>query len=653
MLKSLISLWSCVAAELSTRCCTSATRDINTVSSRFEHEGLGFLAITLADLGKAIQKWLDQGFVVPSDVPSFKRGKGQSSGLPAFLQGFLGRVFEPSSGTLFDEPDVEAIYALRQLTLMYSKIALPDLSSDAKSLQVVTPERERRAMSDFVKCEQEVKFSDSILDPLYKENFKRMSEVLFGDLFKWMEFNLSMGNVVPKHGPGAVAERTSSNGKFNQLTWPSRLDRVFPATTYLAPSGNYIPQEWSSICIDERSWVRRKTTLDPRDIHFLEPGAEMPVRVITVPKSLKSPRIIAIEPTAMQYSQQALLQLFRDGIKRIHPLSSMIGLDDQEPNRLMALQGSLSGDLATLDLSEASDRVSNQHVLDLLAGYPLLQEAVQATRSRKADVPGHGVIRLAKFASMGSALCFPIEAMVFLNTIFLGIERELNTPLSCLDDICRFSKQVRVFGDDLVVPREYVLSVVDELSAFGHKVNISKSFWTGRFRESCGREYYDGHDVSIVKVRQVLPTRRQDASGVEAAVALRNLLYWAGLWKSAAFMDDYLRRLLKFFPNVAPTSPVLGRESALGYEFQRLDPNTHAPLVRGNFVRAKPPSDPLDGEGALHKCLLRKASPEYRLIKPSGGLKPHFRVASPDVEHLERSGRPEHVSIKLGWRSPF
>jgi len=537
---------------------------------------------------------------------------------------------------------------------MFSKIALPGSGSDARSLQVVTPERERRAMSEFVQCEQEVKFSDSILDPLYKEDFRRMSEVLYGDLFKWMEYQLSMGNVVPKHGPGAVAERISSNGKYNQRTWPTRLDRVFPASTYLAPSGSYSPREWSScICIDERSWVRRKLPLDLPDIHFLEPGAEMPVRVITVPKSLKTPRIIAIEPTAMQYSQQALLQLFRDGIKRFHPLSSMIGLEDQEPNRLMALEGSLSGDLATLDLSEASDRVSNQHVLDLFANYPLLQEAVQATRSRKADVPGHGVIRLAKFASMGSALCFPIEAMVFLNTIFLGIERELNTPLSCLEDISLFSKQVRVFGDDLVVPREYVLSVVDELSVFGHKVNISKSYWTGRFRESCGREYYDGHDVSIVKVRKVLPTRRQDASGVEAAVALRNLLYWAGLWKSAAFMDDYLGRILRFFPNVAPTSPVLGRESALGYEFQRLDPNTHAPLVRGNFVSAKPPVDILTDEGALHKCLLRKASPEYRLIRPSGGREPRLRIASPDAEHLERSGRPEHVSIKLGWRSPF
>jgi len=316
----------------------------------------------------------------------------------------------------------------------------------------------------------------------------------------------------------------------------------------------------------------------------------------------------------------------------------------------MAQSGSHNGDLATLDLSEASDRVSNQHVRAMLADYPELLWAVDACRSRKADVPGHGVIRLAKFASMGSALCFPMESMVFLTIIFLGIERELNTLLSRKQ--CElYSGRVRVFGDDLVVPRDDVLSVVDELSAFGHKVNISKSYWIGRFRESCGREYYDGHDVSIVKVREVLPTRRQDASGVISAVSLRNQFYWSGLWKSADWMDTYLRKVIRHFPNVAPTSPLLGRESALGYQFQRLHPNHHSPLTKGYYVMAKSPRDHLDGPGALLKCLGSKPYTGWGLV-PNRSAR-IVDVASVDEEHLERSGRPERVDIKLGWRSPY
>jgi len=256
---------------------------------------------------------------------------------------------------------------------------------------------------------------------------------------------------------------------------------------------------------------------------------------------------------------------------------------------------------------------------------------------------------------MGSALCFPIEAMVFLTVIFLGIERESNTLLSREELIRLYHDRVRVFGDDLIVPRDNVLSVVDELQTFGFVVNISKSFWTGRFRESCGREYYNGQDISIVKVREILPTRRQDASGVISAVSLRNQLYWSGLWKGAAWMDNYLGKLLKHFPNVAPSSPLLGRESALGYHFQRLHPNYHSPLTKGYYVVAKAPRDHLEGPGALLKCLVRTADQGQFLgltqAKPAVPL--GVDVKSVDEEHLERSGRPERVNIKLGWRPPF
>jgi len=639
--KSLTSLWSCAAEELATRCCTSATRDIKTVTGRVEHEGLSFLAITLADFGKATQKWLDQGFVVPSDCPAFKRAGGRC-GLPAFLRGFLERVFDSSSGVLLDDPCIEAIYAVRQLSLMFSKIALPSQTSDGLEIggrdrKVVSVERERRAMRNFVECEQDVKASDARLDPLYLQDFRRMSEMLFGDLFAKVDRDVHWGRLIPKHGPGATADRLSSNAKYNLRTWPARLQPYFPATDFLIPNSSFR---------DELGRV----------LDVLEPGQELPVRVITVPKTLKAPRVIAIEPAAMQYAQQSIRLALADAIKEDGFLSRIIGLDDQVPNQELARLGSLRGDLATLDLSDASDRVSNQHVLTMLDGYPQLLGAVQACRSRKADVPGHGEIRLAKFASMGSALCFPFEAMVFATVIFLGIERELNTPL-CPDDLHRYAGQVRVFGDDLIVPRDHVLSVVDELSVFGHKVNVSKSYWTGRFRESCGKEYYDGHDVSIVRCRQVLPTRRTDANGVIAVVALRNLLYQAGLWGCTRWLDNYIKGVIKHFPNVAPTSPLLGRVSFLGYEYQGLDRNTHSPFTKGYRVSAKPPSDPLDGVGALLKCLMRKhpwgvTPPMGLAIDAKVDLTDHLKP-SVDIEHLERTGRPERVSIKLGRGTPF
>lgn len=642
-MKSLTSLWSCIAREMAMRCRTSATHDIKTVVSRTEDEGLWFLAITLANFGKATQKWLDQGFV---DHATELHGKWKFRvGRPVFLRGFLDRVFDPVSGALLDDPDIEAIFAIRQLTLMFSKIALPEGPDKGSFMggngrKVVTPQRERLAMSEYVQCEQDVKAADDRLDPQFIEDFKRMSSVLFGELFDRIEESILFGHLIPKHGPGAVADRLSSNAKWNQRTWTTRLQRVMPAEEFLVPNQHYHAD------LDE-------------ELNILEPGSEFPVRVIAVPKSLQTPRIIAIEPAAMQYAQQAVLGVILDEVRKDGFLSQVLGFDDQDPNRIMARRGSHSGDLATLDLSEASDRVSSQHVRALFHNHPLLLEVIDATRSRMADVPGHGVLRLAKYASMGSALCFPMEAMVFLTLIFLGIERELSAPLSRATLVKGYREQVRVFGDDIIVPRDYVLSVVNELDVFGHRVNIGKSFWTGRFRESCGREFYDGHDVSIVKVRRMLPTRRQDASGVISAVALRNQLYWAGLWKGAAWMDKLLMGMLKHFPNVAPSSPLLGRESCLGYQFQTLHPYHHSPLTKGYVVMAEPPRDPLEGSGALLKCLLRadRDTILYGMCQNWHGidtsLHQNGEIASVDAEHLERSGRPKSVGIKLGMALPY
>ena len=640
-LKSLTSLWSCMANELAMRCCTSAISDVKYVEDRVEHEGLSFLAITLATYGKAFERWLDRGFVVPSDATEFRFGS-RRTGLHPFLSGFLGRVFDATSGVLLESPSIEAIYSIRQLTVSFGKIALPDepVFQDGPvslkgSRKVVSKRRERRAMMDYIQCEHDVREATSRLFSHDREEFRRVADLLYHELFSRLDSDVQLGKLVPKHGPGTVADRLSSNSKWNLRTWPSRLRQYFAPEDFLVV--NQKPLRVSKLY---------------GEVTFVEPDAETPVRVISVPKTLKTPRIIAIEPTAMQYAQQAVFRAIRDRLKEDDILSSMIGIEDQDPNREMARAGARSGALATLDLSEASDRVSKQHVDDLLGRHSALHGATMACRSSKAAVRGHGVIRLAKFASMGSALCFPMEAMVFLTVIFVGIQKELSTPLT-RESIHGFVGKVRVFGDDIIVPVDYVLSVVHELENFGLRVNVHKSFWTARFRESCGREYYDGEDVSIVRIRRVLPRQRQDAIGVISTVSLRNQAYWAGLWQTARWLDSYLTKLLKEFPNVGPDSPVLGRESALGYQFQRIDPNTFGPLVKGYYIRAKSPIDKLDGEGALLKCLI--GNPEERLFNEEvDSLRAIlFDVASVDDEHLERSGRPEHVSIKLGWRPPY
>jgi hypothetical protein len=315
----------------------------------------------------------------------------------------------------------------------------------------------------------------------------------------------------------------------------------------------------------------------------------------------------------------------------------------------MARLGSLSGDLATLDLSAASDSLSNQLVIEAMYAFPQLSAAVQACRSLRADVQGD-TIRIAKFASMGSALCFPIETMVFVTLAVMGTLQDLHNGRGYTvrpADITRLVDRVRSYGDDIIVPSDRAPMVMRWLEAFGFLVNEDKSYWTGRFRESCGKDYFDGIDVSIVRVRELVSTSPRSAA-VISTVSLRNLLYLRGMWHAAKWLDTKLEKGLNgHYPAVSSTSAILGRYSFTGYDTGRIDRDLQAPQVRGYVAKATIPSSPLTGVWALMKVLCEQ--PGAKEDETMSFLS-DVKLA---LDHLEKSGRPSVVNTKLTWTSPF
>ncbi len=598
-MKSLTKFLREVLLDWGTWCHTSTINDYNTIVDRVKHEGLSFLTITLPDFGKAFERSLDQGYVDSSLFTGF-RFKG---GLPLFLGGFLCQVFDRGSGTLLHEPSIDAIRAVRQISLMFGKIGID-----------CSPERQFRALKKYVQCELDVQEADDRMDPSLFEEFKRVGRLLWGQLFSDMDLSVYKGELIPKHGPGSTADGLRGNSKYRLSYWTDRLEEMFPSWEYLTSSWSHY---WSLPALDIR-----------------EPGSELPVKVITVPKTLKTPRIIAMEPTAMQYVQQAILEKWDELIKRDDFLSQLVGTEHQEPNQLLALEGSITGALATLDLSEASDRVSNRHVMGLLENHPWLGMAVSSCRSTTADVSDLGIlIPLSKFASMGSALCFPFEAMVFATVVFLGVGRALNVPVT-RSLLTKYVGKVRVYGDDIICPVDCVDSVISCLELFGFKVNYSKSFWTGKFRESCGKEYYDGSDVSVVRVRSMFPTSRKQPSDLVKTVSLRNRLFEAGYDGAVSYLDDLISGIIPF-PIVEKTSRALGRWSYEGYTSERYHPDLQVPLVRACIYQTHLPTSRLDGSGALMKFFLKR------------GDEPH------DRSHLQFAGRPVSGDIKTRWIRPY
>lgn len=614
-MNSLTSLHIKVLEESGTLCGVDTQRDGETLLARVAHEGLSFLTITLPAFGKDLQRALADGMVAPDQFSSFKRKKNCM--IPVFLQGFMELVFDPSTGRLRDDwladeskssVTIDAIRCLFQFTGFAAKILLP-----------CTEQRVQAAFDRYITNEAHVREFDSLRDPSLMKEFRIASSWLFDDVFLHVSSDIRERNLQPSHGPGATNDKLYGNAKWSNCSWPDQLESVFSFGEYG--------------CANWRDFFERSQS------GSAEPGTPNPVKVIGVPKTLKTPRIIAVEQTAVMYMQQALRHSIESGIKCSKYAWSYISYESQIPNQEMARLGSLKGELATLDLSDASDMVSNQLVREMLSGHPLLAEAVDATRTRRADVPGHGVVRLAKFASMGSALCFPMEAMVFATIIFIALHRAQPTVAwKQLKE--QFLGRVRVYGDDIIVPVEHAQPVADLLETFGLKVNRAKSFWTGLFRESCGKEYYAGSDVTIAKIRGVLPSRRMPRDerviAIVQTVALRNNLFSKGYHAVCDYLDGLIMEYLDVFPYVGPDSPALGRHTHGPLTVDGWDEKLHRPVVKAYRVSVVTPDDPLDHWPALLK-VMSNVSEE----------------PTPDVLHLLKAGRSLSLRIKKGWLSPL
>lgn len=607
-MKSLIQLAESILRDAELTCATSTSRDLRTIERRVENEGLSFLTITLPNFGSAFDLALDQGRADPLRTCGFSSIRKRAT--PKFLSGLLDLIFDASSGLILNEPSIEAIDFIRSLTRAFKKIEIP-----------CTPRRVQAALRGYVKCEKELlHVEQNIVHTDRFRAFGLVSDILWSRVLAPLSSQIEALDLKPRHGPGATAERISGNSKYDLVSWHNRLDPYFPYDAFAIPSVS---------CLGEYGPTK-----------LLEPGQEPPVRVITVPKTLKTPRIIAVEPVCMQYTQQAILEPLVTLLEKDTILGGSLGFTSQSLNRALALHGSRSGKLATLDLSEASDRVSLVLVDRMLSSVPTVKGAVLACRSSTARLPSGETLSLAKFASMGSALCFPIEAMVFLTialtSSILANQQPISTRL--LRSLCR---KVRIYGDDIVVPIDMVASTTEGLEAFGLKVNRHKSFWTGKFRESCGMDAYDGHDVTPVKIGTLPPTSRHESDRIQSWVACANAFYLKGYWQTARFMRQYIEETIGVLPHVRPGSALMGWLSAKSHKtwsisIHRWDVDLQTWKVRG--LRSVPIRrvSKLDGYGALLKFFLKRGSDPFK-----------------EKDHLHFGGRPVAVNMKRRWAQAY
>lgn len=603
-MKSLNDLSSALLGDLGSICSVETARDLITIKSRAEHEGQEFYTLTLPTFADDFERSLEQGFVDSSCFAGFKRAKHAAT--PEFLQAFTSLVFT-AEGVLCDKPCHKAIYAVRQFCRFFKKLRVP-----------CTDARIAEAFKKYLSVEAEFRTTCN-LDHDRLDHFKSVSDLLWLHVFGSREFNSL--ELVPKHGPGATANRISGNRKYSHLEWHQRLERSFPFLEYLFASLNQMDCE----------------THGYTSVKLFTPDQELPVRVITVPKTLKAPRIIAIEPVCMQYTQQAVARWIMSKIERSSLIGGAIRFYSQDENKRMAMVASATKRWSTIDLSDASDRVPWDMVQIMLAAQPDLLRAVDDCRSRRAELPDGTLVSLKKFASMGSALCFPIEAMYFTTVIVHGIlwDRGKYPTYSEMRSIL---SRLHLFGDDIIITKEETDSALRALAAFNCKVNTTKSFMNGSFRESCGCDAYDGTDVTPVYLREVAPAGRRNSAELLSWISTSNQLHMAGLWRTADYMKNVVEKVLGRLPTLFETSPGLGWYSFVGCVATGECKKLHRPVVRTFTVRALKQRDPLDGYPALLKYFLNSDVPR----SPIPGR-------SVSEKHLQFSVQRGAVSRKRHW----
>jgi hypothetical protein len=458
-----------VATHCTTYTAKEAARDLQEIENRVAKEGIEFLTKTLPTFAKALDRALasDTKFT----VPGFKKAKGSS--LPLFLRGLTSLVF---SSACYERSDasVDAVRSIRQIGYCFYKLRLP---FDENQIQKV--------ISAFIE-------TDDTLDNDVPADLDHVSSWILSyaqdTIHRILAGKDPKEGFNPKHGPGAVATGEKVWQKMN-------FKRYYPSLAREFPYDEHFYYNHSHFCDD----LDRFTSLEERE----HPTA----KVVMVPKDSRGPRLISMEPLEIQWIQQGLKRNLESAIEQSEISGGLVNFRNQQINRYHALVGSLYGDSVTLDMKDASDRVPTWMVKALFPDNwvgPLL-----AARSTHTKLPDGRVMPLKKYAPMGSALCFPVESLIFWALARSSIaytyksDRRMLELIrgSALERHPGYDGRVYVYGDDIICPWIDYSWVMERLSLFGLRFNTDKCCTGSSFRESCGMDAFKGHPVTPVRIQ--------------------------------------------------------------------------------------------------------------------------------------------------------
>jgi hypothetical protein len=293
----------------------------------------------------------------------------------------------------------------------------------------------------------------------------------------------------------------------------------------------------------------------------------------------------------------------------------------------MAAQfGSSTGLVDTIDLTSASDSVHIDLVRRVFPKnwlYYLL-----GTRTSFVKLPDGTIVKVNKFAPMGSALCFPIQCILFtaisLASIAMTESKNHESPDGYIDEVCGKPLEfidrsilrshatsagglrgvyypLTVYGDDIIIDTRATPVLLDNLRILGFVPNNSKSFQGGQaVRESCGEYYLRGNVFTplTLKVKWLNTSLAPDV--YSSLVSFANLSHLRGYMNLRSYIIRYLRMInsgRQQFPVAFTNDP---DQFGIYTDHLRVetiwDPNWHVQMYRRMTVKMKMVS----GNGYYH-----------------------------------------------------
>lgn len=333
---------------------------------------------------------------------------------------------------------------------------------------------------------------------------------------KWLGPAPKLRELEPKFGPGTTTSRTVTT-----CTVADKISSLPDVTFELALQ----IEDW----FHETGWgmhlARNCYGVSPYRPHLM--NIVDAARYTSVYKKATTDRPIEVQADLNVAYQLAVGARIKQILRRLG-----VNLRKEVPplHRRLAWHASISGSLATDDLSSASDTIAKHLVWK---GFPPdWVELFDSLRHKRVLIDGKPIL-LEKYSGMGNGYTFELESVLFAAICYNVLKRAGIRP--------KVGVNLSVFGDDIIIDARAQRRTVRVLSLLGFIVNTDKSFGPEvGFKESCGEDYFGGRWVRPHFLKDE-PYEPQEwisfANGIRR-VGINH--YGADIWQSTALYGVWL-----------------------------------------------------------------------------------------------------------------